>query len=273
MKKEVLNKRKIASIGVLGAIATIGIFAGTYAKYVSELPLTGGADQSARVAVWNVGQKTFSINLFDKYYYGASGDGANSSLADSGHGELSADHDTVFQNGTVESSNIHNVVAPGTHGYKTIRITDAAIEGNGKTEVTYTLSAVAGEGASATVTPEASVTAFKSQLKFAVVTDAKVEETGTTIINWAEQKYPKVNGENTTDTSIDWKDVDTALGGIVTNLGNIKGIKDIVVLWKWEFENSTTESNDEKDTALAVTSPTIPQISISFGKIKAEQVD
>ncbi|MDR1568007.1 MAG: hypothetical protein LBS33_04965 [Streptococcaceae bacterium] len=285
MKKWEINKRKIASIGVLGAIATIGIFAGTYAKYVTvlDLPGTDATDQSARVAVWNVDRDSrINAKLFSPYYYGASG--SDGSYTDSGHDSLDASgNDTVFAN-----SADHNVIAPGTHGYKTIRISNKGDSDKGTTEVTYKL--VVGETA-----PSASFGGndienllANTALKFAILTDIATDSgTGVpTVTSWGtgdtNATYTKIDSGG--DGNIQWISIASALesmygasnGGAI--LDNVTKIKDIVVLWKWDFERGTESTekstNNSKETALATqTAASIPSISINFGTMKAEQVD
>ncbi|MDR1568222.1 MAG: hypothetical protein LBS33_06060 [Streptococcaceae bacterium] len=271
MKKWKVNKRKLASIGVLGAIATLGIFAGTYAKYVSVLPLTSGEDTdlSARVAFWDVGLvNNKELVLFSPNYYGASGD-SRGEHADSGHDGANTIYDTVFVDGR------DNLVAPGTHGYKTIRIHngDPAGKGDPVTEVTYKLT-VGDTVPSATITDDAH---FKNQLKFTVLTDIEVSK-GNITVDWQNGRYTKI-GDTSSATVIPWKSVTDALAGMytdgdnATNLGNVKEIKNIVVLWKWDFE-AVAVDNDVKDTELATrVAGSIPNISINFGTIRAEQVD
>ncbi|MDR1568335.1 MAG: hypothetical protein LBS33_06630, partial [Streptococcaceae bacterium] len=271
----------------LGAIATLGIFAGTYAKYVSVLPLTSnGDDLSARVAIWNVGvRNNIELALFRPYYYGATVDGvdSNSSSANSGHGDATdSEKDTVFTN------NGDNLVAPGTHGFKFIEITNAT--GGGPrlkaaqiptTEVTYKLT-VGDIAPSATITDEVDTDVFKGQLWVAVLTDFGENGDQSPMVNWGEDTYRKSGDENTTYVSIPWKNVTDALAGMytdgdnATNLGNVKEIKKIVVLWKWDFEKGETSdeisANDAKDNSLGKATE-LPTISINFGTIRAEQVD
>ncbi|MDR1567420.1 MAG: hypothetical protein LBS33_01865 [Streptococcaceae bacterium] len=278
MKKWEVNRRKIVCIGVLATIASLGIFAGTYAKYVSELSLTDGedTDQSARVAIWNVGQvASINVKLFSSYYYGnITGQEINGDYANSGHNVADTSNDTVFTN-----TNGKNIVAPGTHGYKTIGISNAAV-GSGRppvTEVTYKL--IQGTAPSATITHDLTENVFNGQLRFAVLTDAGIHQIGDItdmpVVDWENDTYKKSIGEDS--IAIPWKSVTDALADMytndnATNLGNVKEVKNIVVLWKWDFENSATASNDEKDTALGMATE-LPTISINFGTMRAEQVD
>jgi hypothetical protein len=272
MKKWEINKRKLASIAVLLSIASIGIFAGTYAKYVSELSLTDESDTdlSARVAIWNVGQnKKISINLFDKYYYGASGD-ENQSYANSGHEVRSADYDTVFANSTD-----HNVIAPGTHGYKTIQITNQVDDTRGVTEVTYKISAVDDDKVSDTIVDDPQNLLTKERLYFGVAINVEVDKYGNLDIDWTNENMPTylLDGEAEPFRLL----CGEAINGNMLYNGfeeNIKGIKNIVVVWKWAFDSEDEDAAtvDSEDTELGMTTP-IPKIIVDFGAARVEQVD
>ncbi|MDR1567617.1 MAG: hypothetical protein LBS33_02910, partial [Streptococcaceae bacterium] len=269
----------------LGAIATLGIFAGTYAKYVSVLPLTSnGDDLSARVAIWNVGRNAeYNVELFSKWYYGNSGD-ESGNYANSGHNN-GVTEETVDT--TVFTNNGDNLVAPGTHGFKMFRITNATGGGGSRlkaakiptTEVTYKLT-VGDITPSAIITDEVETDVFKGQLWFAVLTNFGENGDESPMVNWSDNTY--LLGGTVDYISIPWKNVDAALAGMytdgdnATNLGNVKEDKDIVVLWKWDFEKGENSdeisANDAKDNSLGKATA-LPTISINFGTIRAEQVD
>ncbi|MDR1567073.1 MAG: hypothetical protein LBS33_00065, partial [Streptococcaceae bacterium] len=172
----------------------------------------------------------------------------------------------------------HNVIAPGTHGYKTIRITNNdSTTSRGKTEVTYKLTAVDGAPPSATITSDTDSFLAGSRIKFAVLTNAATDSgTGVPTVNWTSGTAGTylTTDASSTYADISWQAANAFSGYSGTNLGNINVIKDIVVLWKWDFEDTTESSStyNEKETNLAK-AENIPTISVSFGKIKAEQVD
>ncbi|MDR1567929.1 MAG: hypothetical protein LBS33_04560, partial [Streptococcaceae bacterium] len=261
MKNFKLTKRRVAGLAVVLAIASIGIFTGTYAKYVSTLDLDDNAtDQDAQVAVWHVGEPVSIGNLFSPYYYADSYHSGESDLGNSGHSSYfktsgSKSGDTVFNNPT-DTADPENLIAPGTRGEKSFRIQDnvksdgSTPVGSGATEVSYTVKFPALDSAGSRVTFDGSSAEYlKTQLKFKL------------FIN----NIPQTSGWVTATV------LDTALSN-VTLYYDSDGLDDEVTIeWEWPFDDTDGSGTyDSSDVAAAAAQTTV---AVNFGTVRYEQVD
>ncbi|MDR1567378.1 MAG: hypothetical protein LBS33_01655 [Streptococcaceae bacterium] len=288
MKKWEINRRKVASVAVLLSIASIGIFAGTYAKYVSELSLANtNGDQNARVAVWDVGyNSSFTTPLFDKYYYGSDVAGSE----DSGHSAPSNSSDTVFQNDT----HTNNLVAPGTHGYKIIRLTNYASKGGtsdrGPTEVAFQV----GVG---TTNPNVAFTnsgSLPGKLEFAVINDPLLVS-GTTALSGVTWSSTSTDGSSAVSyydqaTNLTFEKWQTASStqseflekDAVKFTTSGETTHDVVILWRWVFTTTEDETlstdgsggyhNAEAYMGKAETDA-LEKVTVTLGNLTVTQLD
>ncbi|MDR1567151.1 MAG: hypothetical protein LBS33_00470 [Streptococcaceae bacterium] len=118
------NKRKIIIFSILFSISSIGIFAGTYAKYTSEISSSGVVTDNfgTNVVLWNVGMVMDSTHLFDKIYSGNLSDTSKKSEA------------LALQLG--DDKAVDSLVA-GTWGYKIIRLTNQNFVSKDTKKVTF----------------------------------------------------------------------------------------------------------------------------------------
>jgi hypothetical protein len=251
MKNFKLTKRRVAGLAIVLAIASLGIFAGTYAKYVSTVDLGNKPDQNAQVAVWHVGEPVSIGNLFSPYYYNASYSSDGSDLRNSGHGTYNSKEDTVFNNSG--GDNPGNLIAPGTKGEKSFRIQDnvKSVEGSsvpvgtGNTEVSYIVTFPALEGEESRVTFEDDTDNYlKNHLKFKLSIDG-TEKTA----DW-------VNGDGLND----------ALDDVEFRYDSSGLNAEVKIEWEWPFDNG----NDTSDVAAAAAKTTV---AVNFGTVRYEQVD
>ncbi|MDR1568113.1 MAG: hypothetical protein LBS33_05505, partial [Streptococcaceae bacterium] len=255
MKKIKLTKRRLAGGAILLVAALLGVFSGTYAKYLSTIDLPKTDDQTGNVAVWQVGQSVVMGNLFAPYYYGSD---VEDGSGDAGHTAPQESSDTVFAKG------IYNLVAPGTKGEKTIQLVDKLDDTKGETEVAYKVEFS---------NPGSEINGGKI-VNFTNDTDGKLA---------SRLQFKLLIAKNEKDegkTSL-WNVKTSGLDGWTNAAGLEEALKaqtlwyngsafdySIKIMWQWPFE-----TDDLANTSDMLAQATSASLSVSFGTARYEQVD
>ncbi|MDR1568782.1 MAG: hypothetical protein LBS33_08925, partial [Streptococcaceae bacterium] len=259
MKNFKLTKRRVAGLAVVLAIASIGIFAGTYAKYVSTVDLGNTPDQNAQVAVWHVGEPISISDMFSPYYYHANA-WSNSQMKDvSNLGHSSTDsevYDTVFNSSGVASP--ENLVAPGTTGRKIFHIQDNLYDigdttgsfGSGNTEVSYTVKFSTLENQTSRINFSGDTNDYlKTHLRFKLY----------------------INDVPKTENWVNASDLNTALGNVTLYYDSAGLDDEVTIAWEWPFDD--TDGSGTYDSSDVAAEAANAKVSVSFGTVRYEQED
>lgn len=214
MKKN--KTMRVAAVMVVLAMLSTCLVSGTFAKYVTS----GSSSDTARVAKWGVTVTPATNSAFQKNY------------------KVDDQSATTIGTYSVESSNVDNVVAPGTEGQLT------TVELGGTSEVAVRVT----NSANVTLTGWSVDNDYYCPLEVTV---------GTQTLKGTDAKYKTVaDFENAVKAAIDAYTADYAPG---TDLSG-KADACPVVTWKWAFEGN----DDVKDTKLGNATNPAAAVNISI---------